>query len=129
MADEKKVLVIDDNPEILEMIRLVLKNEGLKVIDSENGVLGLELARKEKPDLIILDIMLPEMSGFKLCRILKGEGETKHIPIVVLTALNDQETKQESLASYADDYLPKPVDRKTIVSKVRKFLNPMEEKA
>ncbi|MCX5781836.1 MAG: response regulator [Elusimicrobia bacterium] len=128
MTDGKKILIIDDDPEILDLLKLYFKAVNYEVIESEEGLRGLELARTQLPDLIILDILLPEISGLKMCRILKRDKETKNIPIMILTALTDEETKIESLKSYADAFISKPIDKKAIIDKVNELLTKNEEK-
>ena len=120
MTDQKKILVIDDDPEILVLLKSHLEAENYEVMPCENGVRGIDLARTLSPDLIILDILLPDISGLKMCRILKGDKETKKIPILILTALADKETKIESFESEADDFLVKPIDKKVLISKINK---------
>jgi DNA-binding response OmpR family regulator len=128
VTDGKKILIIDDDPEILDLLRLYFKAVNYEVIESQEGLRGLELARTLSPDLIILDILLPEISGLKMCRILKRDKETKNIPIIILTALSDEETKIESLESYANAFISKPIDKKAIIDKVSELITKKEEK-
>ncbi len=128
MTDGKKILIIDDDPEILDLLRLYFKALNYEVLEAQEGLRGLELARTQLPDLIILDILLPEISGLKMCRILKRDKETKNIPILILTALTDEETKTESLESYADAFVSKPIDKKSIIDKVNELIKRKEEK-
>ena len=102
---KNKILVVEDDPNILEALRYNLGKEGYDTFTAVDGVQALEAARASKPDLIILDIMLPKMSGFEVCRILRNE---KAVPIIMLTARDDEIDKVTGLDLGADDYMTKP---------------------
>ncbi|MDP2919246.1 MAG: response regulator transcription factor [Dehalococcoidia bacterium] len=119
----KTILVVDDEKRIVEIVQAYLEKEGYKVITAHDGEKTLELARKEAPDLIVLDLMLPGISGWDICRILRKEIDT---PIIMLTARDDTTDKIIGLELGADDYMTKPFDPKELVSRVRAVLRRYE---
>lgn len=120
--DRPKILVIDDNPEICSYVRLIFEEHFL-VLEAENGLLGYKLAMKHVPDLIISDVMMPEMDGVELCRKLKSEISTSHIPIILLTACSLDEQRVEGLESGADDYISKPFNVKILEVRVQNLID------
>lgn len=123
----KKILVIDDEPDVVEMIAMALESSDFEVISAYNGVVGLEKARTEKPDAIILDIMMPEKDGFLTCKELKAGPDTEHIPILILTGIrehfsNSRYAKSMGLSLEADDFLEKPVNPKELINRVNEML-------
>jgi two-component system OmpR family response regulator len=114
-----KILVVDDDKNLLEVIKYNLVNEGYTVIISENGTQAVEKARQEKPDLIILDVMLPEIDGLEVCRILRKEMS---IPILMLSAKIDEIDKVVGLELGADDYIGKPFSVRELMARVRATL-------
>lgn len=120
--DRPKILVIDDNPEICSYVRLIFEERFL-VLEAENGLLGYKLAMKHVPDLIISDVMMPEMDGVELCRKLKSEISTSHIPIILLTACSLDEQRVEGLESGADDYISKPFNVKILEVRVQNLID------
>lgn len=121
-----KILVVDDEKRIVEIVKAYLEREGDKVISAYDGKSAIELARKEHPDLIVLDLMLPEVSGWDVCRTLRKESD---IPIIMLTARDDTTDKIVGLELGADDYVTKPFDPKELVSRVRAVLRRYERRA
>ena len=117
-----KVLVIDDEENILELIKFNLKNEGFMVFTSLDGKSGVELARLKTPDLIILDIMLPDISGHEVCRRLSSSTATSSIPIIILSASSKIEDKVFFLERFADDYITKPFSIRELIARVKSFL-------
>lgn len=115
----KKILLIDDDPVLLDTLRYRLTREGFLVITAEDGVAGLELARQEKPDLIVLDLMLPELDGFDVCRILRKES---NVPILMLTARESETDKVVGLELGADDYLTKPFSLRELIARIRALI-------
>lgn len=108
MAEGKeKILIVEDDKALREMYQLRLSINGYDVLEAGDGEEGLDLAIKEKPDLILLDIMMPKMSGMDVLDILKSTPETKDIPVVVLTALTEESVKAKGLVYGAEDYLVK----------------------
>ena len=120
--NKTKILVVEDEPDIADSLKARLALENYDVVLAKDGKEGVEKARSEKPQLIILDVMLPLINGFDVCKILKGEQATKGIPIIILTALPRVEDAEQALASGADDYLGKPYSNDRLMQKVRKFL-------
>lgn len=118
----KKIVAIDDEADILEVIRYNLSRDGHQVFTSPNGRDGLGIIRKEKPDLVLLDLMLPEMDGFEICRRLKGDPLTSHIPIIMITARGDESDIVLGLGLGADDYVIKPFSPKELAARVRAVL-------
>ncbi|MFC2060400.1 response regulator [Chloroflexota bacterium] len=115
----KKILVVDDERKIVDILKAYLERDGYRVINAYDGQSALELARRELPDLIILDLMLPEVSGWDVCRELRRESD---VPIIMLTARDDTTDKIIGLELGADDYVTKPFDPKEIISRVRAVL-------
>jgi DNA-binding response OmpR family regulator len=119
---EKKILVIEDDPAISRLVDYSLRHEGYTVIPATNGLEGIRKAHREKPDLIILDVMLPGMDGFEICARLRAEPATARLPILMFSAKAQEIDKNTGLKVGADDYLPKPAAPAEIVSRVAKLL-------
>lgn len=115
----KKILLVDDEPEILEICRDYLKASTYDVITAKDGVQGLSFARREKPDLIVLDLMMPEMDGLDFCRAIRRES---NVPIIMLTARVEETDKLVGLELGADDYMTKPFSPRELVARVRVVL-------
>ena len=122
----KKILVVDDEKRIVEILQAYLERDDYQVIAAYDGRSALELARSNSPDLIILDLMLPEVSGWDVCRELRRESD---VPIIMLTARDDTTDKIIGLELGADDYVTKPFEPKEIISRVRAVLRRGERKA
>ena len=120
--DKKKILVVDDELDMLMAIKLRLETSGYEVITATDGLEGLNVARKDKPDLIVLDIMLPKMNGFKVARFLKFDESYKHIQILMLTALSAEDDRNTGAETGADAYLTKPFDAEQLLSTIRSLL-------
>jgi len=114
-----KILVVDDEKNILELVRFNLERAGYQVLVTLDGASALELARKEIPDLILLDVMLPEIDGFEVCRELRMDPATKEIPIVMLSARADEFDRVLGLEIGADDYITKPFSPRELIARVR----------
>ena len=114
-----KVLVVDDDPSIVELVRLYLEREGYRVLVAYDGLEALELARQQQPDLIVLDLLLPEVDGLDVCRILQTESD---VPIIMLTAKTAEEDKLVGLRLGADDYVTKPFSPRELVARVQAVL-------
>lgn len=115
----KKILVVDDEKKIIEVVRAYLEKEGFKILTANDGRSGLELAKKESPDLLILDLMLPDMSGEEVCREIRKESS---LPILMLTARSSEEHRVEGFAMGADDYLVKPFSPRELVARVKAII-------
>jgi two-component system alkaline phosphatase synthesis response regulator PhoP len=114
MAD-KKVLVVDDDVKTVELVRLYLNRDGYQVLTAYDGIEALRLARESCPDLIVLDLMLPDIDGFEVCRALRHESD---VPIIMLTARTTDQDKLTGLGLGADDYVTKPFSPKVLVARV-----------
>jgi two-component system alkaline phosphatase synthesis response regulator PhoP len=119
----KKILIVDDEVDLVETVRFPLEMEGFDVLVSYNGEDALSQARKEKPDLIILDLMLPKLDGYKVCRLLKFDERYKHIPILMLTAKTQEKDKILGKETGADEYITKPFEMDYLMEKVKAYLN------
>jgi two-component system alkaline phosphatase synthesis response regulator PhoP len=115
---QRKILIADDEPDILEIISYNLNNEGYQIFTAKDGNEAIEKAKEVRPDLIILDIMMPNKSGVDVCRILRSQPAFENTLIIFLTALNDDTTQITSLEIGADDYITKPVSPKVLISRV-----------
>ena len=118
-----KILIVEDDPNLLEALKYNVRKEGHDAVTAVDGVQALEVARIDKPDLIILDIMLPKMSGFEVCRILRKEMT---VPILMLTARDDEVDKVAGLAFGADDYMTKPFSMRELLARIRAMLRRVE---
>lgn len=122
----RKILVVEDDPDIVNLLRYHLEEAEFKVSVAEDGEAGLKKARAEKPDLVILDLMLPKMSGLDLCRILKSEKETRGVPILMLTAKAEEMDRVVGLELGAEDYVTKPFSPREVLLRVKAILKRME---
>ena len=118
----QKVLLVDDEQDILDLLKYNLEREGLKVLTATNGLDGLRLAKAERPDLIVLDIMMPGMDGVEVCNQLRGLPEFKQTLITFLTARGEDYSQIAGFEAGADDYITKPVKPKVFVSKAKALL-------
>lgn len=117
-----KILVVDDMEQNVELISRYLISTGYEVISATNGASAIRKARMFKPDLIILDLLMPQMTGFEVCKILKNDNETKYISILIITALDSNDTRSRSFAVGADDFMSKSFDKTLLLSKVKSLL-------
>jgi len=118
-----KVLVIEDDPTMIDVLRYNLKREGYEVRTASDGAQGLEAVRSEKPDLVILDVMLPKMDGYEVCRILRKETT---VPILMLTARIEETDRVVGLELGADDYVTKPFSMRELMARIRAMLRRSE---
>lgn len=116
-------MIVEDDSNLLEALRYNIRKEGYEAISAVDGTQALEIARKDKPDLILLDIMLPKMSGFEVCRILRKEMT---VPILMLTARDDEVDKVVGLDLGADDYITKPFSMRELLARIRATLRRVE---
>ncbi|OQY42834.1 MAG: DNA-binding response regulator [Desulfobacteraceae bacterium 4572_87] len=119
---EEQILVVDDEEDILELVRFNLSKEGYRVIGAATGEKAVEISRSERPDLIVLDLMLPGMDGLDVTRFLKNSPETRNIPIVMLTAKGEESDVVLGLELGADDYVTKPFSPKILVARIKAVL-------
>jgi DNA-binding response OmpR family regulator len=117
-----RILAVDDSPTILEMIKAILEAADYEVITAADGAEALETARAEKPDLILLDVMLPKLDGYRVCRLLKFDQNYKEIPIIMLTAKTEEQAMATGIRTGANQYLTKPVEPDTLLAAVAEEL-------
>ncbi len=118
----KKILVIDDYPDNVFLLQNRLEREGFEVIKAYDGTMGIQKAVEEKPDLILLDVMMPDISGFDVCKTLTTREDTKLIPIILVTALSEAESLKKGLQSGAFDYVKKPFNRNELIARINSAL-------
>jgi len=116
------VLIADDNPQILELLEAYLEPLGVCVVTALDGQRTLDAVAADPPDLILLDIMMPKHSGFEVCRMLKRDDRFRHIPIIMVTALNELGDRERAEECGADAYLSKPVNKRELLDRVRELL-------
>jgi two-component system phosphate regulon response regulator PhoB len=121
-AANKRILVAEDEPDVLALISSNLQNAGFNVIKAENGLAALNQAKETLPSLIVLDLMMPELSGLEVCKLLKREPQTSQIPIIMLTAKAEEVDRIVGLELGADDYLTKPFSPRELVLRVKSVM-------
>jgi len=121
-SESLKVLIIEDDADLQQLLSYHFQQGGFRVETSGNGAEGLKKAREKKPDLIILDIMLPGMDGFEVCRTLKGDSDTKAVPVIILTAKGEEIDKVVGFELGADDYLTKPFSPRELLLRAKAVL-------
>ncbi len=117
-----RILAVDDSATILEMIKAILESGGYEVITATDGNEALVTAREQNPDLILLDVMLPGLDGYRVCRLLKFDQKYKHIPIIMLTAKTEEQSMVTGLRTGANQYLTKPVEPERLLAAVAQEL-------
>jgi two-component system phosphate regulon response regulator PhoB len=122
-------LVVDDEQDVVDLVRINLQRHGLDVISAQDGAAALKMAMDHKPDVVILDLMLPEMNGFDVCRELKSVPETASIPVIMLTARTQTNDRINGFETGADDYVTKPFSPKELALRVRALLRRIGRKA
>jgi CheY-like chemotaxis protein len=127
MAEKKKILLVDDDPDFVEAVKVIVESGGYEVRVAYDGQEGLEAVAEEKPDLIVLDVMMPVMNGHEACGQLKNNPETAKIPIILLTAVAERVTTstyshRDMLESEAEDYMPKPVEPAELLELIKSWL-------
>jgi two-component system phosphate regulon response regulator PhoB len=118
----RKILIIEDENDVADLLALSLRKGGFKVSTATDGASGLQNARDDRPDFVILDLMLPKMSGLEVCRILKSDSATSHIPVLMLTARAEEIDRIVGLEFGADDYVTKPFSPREIMLRIRAIL-------
>jgi two-component system phosphate regulon response regulator PhoB len=125
---QHKILVVDDESDVVDMLEINLRTAGFLVVSVPNGAAAIAKARSEAPSLIILDLMLPGMSGLEICKVLKGDIATRHIPIIMLTAKGEEVDKIVGLELGADDYVTKPFSPRELILRVNRSLRRGKDK-
>ncbi|MCG6918084.1 MAG: response regulator [Deltaproteobacteria bacterium] len=125
---KKYVLIVDDDPDLVETVGMMLESKGYEVGKAYDGVEGEESIKERRPDLLVLDVMMPRKDGYKLCAELKADNKTRDIPIILLTAVGEavpttSYTHAQGMSTEAEEYIPKPVDTKTLVEAVEVFFS------
>lgn len=124
-----KILIVEDDPDIRELLRFNLEKAGFNLLLAEDGEKALMLARKHAPDIILLDLMLPGVDGLEVCRTLKRDPDTEHIPIVMVTAKGEEMDRVVGLELGADDYIVKPFSIREVILRIRKLMDRQEKRA
>ncbi len=123
----KKILVVDDDAELIELVSFNLKQAGYSIGTASNGVEAIKKARTLGPDLIVLDVMMPELDGFAVCEILRRDTAFSHIPIIMLTALSSELGRMAGLGSGATEFLSKPFSPRLLVARIDEMLKKAEK--
>ncbi|MFN0135163.1 MAG: response regulator [Phycisphaerae bacterium] len=118
----KTVLIADDNRQILELLEAYLDTLGVSVITAADGKAALDAIQSRRPDLVLLDVMMPKLSGFEVCRAMKGDDALSAIPVIMVTALNEVGDVDRAKEFGADEFLSKPVNKHDLLDRVRKHL-------
>ena len=123
---KRYVLIVDDDPDLVETVSMMLEAKGYEVGKAYDGIEGKEAINKRRPDLLVLDVMMPRKDGYKLCAELKADKATRDIPVILLTAVGEavpttSYTHAQGMSTEAEEYIPKPVDSKTLVEAVDSF--------
>jgi two-component system cell cycle response regulator DivK len=118
-----RILCVEDNPQNMRLVRKILKHEGYEVLEAEDGASGLALSEAEKPDLILMDINLPDIDGLEVTRLIKAQAALAHIPIIALTANAMYGDEERCLAAGCDGYIAKPVSKEKLLISVEGYLS------
>lgn len=118
----KRILVVDDEPQLVEVVKMRLEANGYQIITAYDGQEALEKARKERPDLIILDLMLPKVDGYKVCRMLKFDEKYKNIPVILFSARAQDSDQKLGLEVGADAYIIKPFEPVALLAKIKELI-------
>ena len=121
------ILVVEDSALNRKLVETVLKPHGYRVIAAENGLQGVDLALREKPDLILMDVMMPMMNGYEATHLIRDHGEMSRIPIIALTASAMPHERDRALEAGCDGYVSKPIDTRAFPDQIRRFLNQAHE--
>ena len=121
-VSQAEILVVDDNAQNLELLVAYLESLSCRIVTASDGVEALDKVRDRPPDLIVLDVMMPRMSGFEVCRKLKSDPKTRDIPILMVTALTDMGDIERGVDSGTDDFISKPVNRLELTTRVKSLL-------
>ena len=123
-----RILVVDDEPPIREILKFQLENAGFYVKCAQDGEEGLQMVSEDPPDLVLLDLMIPQMDGYEVCRRIKSNYDTRHIPVIILTARGEEQDRVRGLKLGADDYVVKPFGVKELLARVEAVLRRSPER-
>ena len=119
MSTPATILVVDDTPQNVKLLADLLNAKGYRVITANSGKQGLEIIERERPDLVLLDVVMPEMSGYEVCRKIRAMPETAVLPVVMVTALDPGQERVKGIEAGADDFLSKPINQPELLARVR----------
>jgi len=124
----RKILIVDDDPDLVEAVTMILRSKKFEVVTAYNGKEGIEKVKTERPDLVVLDVMMPEKDGYSVCKELKSDPQWSRIPILLLTAVvshvpTTRFTQQMGMETEADDYIDKPVEPEVLVKRIEALLS------
>jgi len=119
----KRILIIDDSPTSRMAQQVIVREAGYEIFTAENAEKGIALARAERPDLVLLDVMMPGMDGFSACQALRGYPETRLLPIIMVTSEREEGSVETGFVSGCSDYVLKPIDRAELLAKIENFLS------
>jgi putative two-component system response regulator len=119
---KKKVLLVDDTQTALMALKMMLAGQGFEISTAQNGEEALKAVSETKPDLILLDIMMPKMNGIDCCRHIKNDDDTQEIPVIMVTTKGEAEMIDDSYAAGCNDYVTKPIDKLELIAKVQNYL-------
>lgn len=125
---KREILIVEDNPQTVKLVKFILEKSKYSTISAKDGEEGLQMAREKKPDLIILDLMLPGIDGYQVCEALKADPNTKEIPVIVLTALDTGVDFEKALEKKADWYITKPFEAQHLLKRVDYLIEKRKEK-
>lgn len=122
MRERRRILLVDDTETILLFLKTLLAGQGFDFLTAKNGAEAVERTRRERPDLVLLDIFMPVMDGIEACRVMKGDPELKNIPVVIVTARSEAENVERCLEAGCDDYVFKPIRKLELLDKINRLL-------
>ena len=121
-----KILVVDDEPDVVEMFERTLRSEGFEVVSAYDGIGAMDLASTERPDLVLLDVMMPMMSGYEVCAQLRANPNTQHIPVICISSAHSPDARANALRAGAATLLTKPVMPRELIAQIRRYLRTNE---
>jgi DNA-binding response OmpR family regulator len=124
---KKRILVVDDEAQMVDLVKVLLDASGYEVLTALDGQEALEIAQTKMPNLIVLDVMLPKINGYKICRLLKYDKRYKHIPIIMFTARAQDKDEETGMEAGADFYLKKPYEPQVLLDKIKEYLDKSDE--
>ena len=119
-----RILLVDDNPDNTALLSIVLEAEGFRISIASSGQMALELVARQPPHLVLLDWILPDINGYEVTRLIKGSAATQHVPIIILSGMDDQATRLRAKSAGAAHFLTKPIDLAELRQRVRELLSP-----